>query len=403
MSKIIARQPILDKKNNTISYELLFRSIESPNKANFSDGNAATMSVIKSTLIDFGIKKISNNKKVFINFTKELILSDAISMLKKDSVVIELLENILDSEEVIRKIMDYKSKGYKFAIDDFVNFKKRKQILKLVDIVKIDFNELNFNEINELVDELSSYNKILLAEKVETNKQFEFAKDIGFSMFQGYYFLKPEILKSESLKSIPVAYTKLIQEINKEEIDFDNIVNIIKQDTSLTYSFLKIVNSVAYYSRRKISSVKDAFIRLGLKESKKIIYIHFLKIIMPEEAPSALIKKSLIRGRMAENLANSFNLKSEKEKLFLLGLFSLISVILKKDMEKLLENIPLENDIKEGLLGKKNHLTQVLDLIISNENNKMKIVEKILKDNNIPIDNFSDIYFETLQWADELF
>lgn len=403
MSKIIARQPILDKKNNTISYELLFRSIASPDKANFSDGNTATMSVIKSTLIDFGIKKISNNKKVFINFTKELLLSDAITMLKKDLVVIELLEDIFDSEQVIRKVMDYKSKGYKFAIDDFVNFKKKKQILKLVDIVKVDFYQLSFNQIKDLVNELSSYNKILLAEKVETNKQFEFAKDIGFTMFQGYYFLKPEILKSESLRSIPVAYTKLIQEINKVEIDFDNIVRIIKQDTSLTYSFLKIVNSVAYYSRRKISSVKDAFVRLGLKESKKIIYINFLKIVMPEETPSALIKKSLIRGRMAENLAESFNLKSEKEKLFLIGLFSLISVILKKDMKKLLENIPLEDDIKNGLLGQKNHLTRVLDLIISNENNKMKNVEEILNENNIDIEDFSDIYFETLQWADQLF
>lgn len=403
MKKIIARQPILDANNNTIAYELLFRSIGGGNKANVVDGNAATIEVLKGTLIDFGIDKISSHKRVFINFTEDLIKMDAIELLKKDRVVIELLEDIFDSEEIIEKVMEYKRAGYTFALDDFTIVEEKLELLKIIDIVKVDFIEFTKDQIIETVNSVKKYNKILLAEKVETREEFEWAKELGFTMFQGFYFLKPEILEEETITSVPTSYTKLLMELNKEKINFDLVAESIKQDTSLTYSFLNIVNSFAYYSRRKIDSVKDAFIRLGLKEGKRIIYINFLKTMAPNDTPGELIKKSLIRGKMAESLASNFNIYDKREKLFLLGMFSLMSIILKKDMASILTSVPLATEIQDALLGKKNDLSNVMDLIVLNERNKMESVEKILNQYNIDIEEFGEIYFNTIEWSDNIF
>ncbi len=402
MKTVVARQPILNAKHETIAYELLFRKFNDVNLADFSDGNVATNEVLKDLLVNFGIDKLSGGKKVFINFTEKLILEKLPMLLRKDEVVIEILEDIFDAENINEVIDELKNNGYVFAIDDFICDKKKSKLLDQSDIIKVDFIEFSKEEIIKTANIVKKKNKILLAEKIETYEEFEFAKEHGFTMFQGYYFLKPEILETNVMTTISSVYIQLIEELNKEEVSYDKLAEITKNDVSLTFSLLNIVNSVAYYSRNSITSIKNALARLGLKESKKIIYFNFLKTMAPVGTPNELLKKSLIRGKQAESLASKFKMNGKKEKLFLLGVFSLINIILKRDMNMILESLPLDNEIKDALLGKNNSLTNVLELIIINERGKMEKLEKLLQKNDISIDDLSEIYFESIKWADNI-
>jgi EAL and modified HD-GYP domain-containing signal transduction protein len=398
----VARQPILNAANETIAYEILFRSFSEQNSAVFNNGNVATTEVLKKLLIDFGVEKLSGGKKLFINFTNELILDKLPELLRKDEVVIEILEDIYDSEETIETIKELKESGYTFAIDDFIFDERKTGILKFVDIVKVDFIEFTKEEIIETAKIIKKQNKILLAEKVETYEEFEFAIKHGFTMFQGYYFLRPEILEGNTITTVSSVYLQMIDELNQKEVSFDKLANIAKNDLALSYSILTIVNSVAYYSRNKINSIKGAFARLGLKEGKKIIYFNFLKSMAPIGTPGELLKKSLIRGKQAEKLAVEVGMKDKKDELFLLGMFSLINIILKKDMVSILKKLPLDTEIKDVLLGKKNNFSEIFTIIIFNEKNKMEELEVLLNKNDITIDKFSEIYFESLQWADNI-
>jgi EAL and modified HD-GYP domain-containing signal transduction protein len=402
LKTIVARQPILNIVNKTIAYELLFRSFNGQNSAVFDDGNVATTEVLKNLLINFGVEKLSGGKRVFINFTNELILGKFPELLRKDEVVIEILEDIYDSEETIKAIKELKKSGYTFAIDDFIFDERKTGILEFMDIVKVDFVKFTKEEIIETAKIIKKQNKILLAEKVETYEDFEFAIKHGFTMFQGYYFLRPEILESNIITTVSSVYLQMIDELNQEEVSFDRLANIAKNDLALSYSILNIVNSVAYYSRNKINSIKTAFARLGLKEGKKIIYFNFLRSMSPIGTPSELLKKSLIRGKQAEKLAVEIGMRDKKDELFLLGMFSLINIILKKDMVSILEKLPLDMEIQDVLLGKKNDFSEVFTIIIFNEKNKMEELEVLLDKNNVTIDKFSDIYFESLQWADNI-
>ena len=402
MKTVVARQPILNAKHETIAYELLFRKFNDVNLADFSDGNVATNEVLKDLLVNFGIDKLSGGKKVFINFTEKLILEKLPMLLRKDEVVIEILEDIFDAENINEVIDELKNNGYVFAIDDFICDKNKSKLLEQSDIIKVDFIEFSKEEIIKTANIVKKKNKILLAEKIETYEEFEFAKEHGFTMFQGYYFLKPEILETNVMTTISSVYIQLIEELNKEEVSYDKLAEITKNDVSLTFSLLNIVNSVAYYSRNSITSIKNALARLGLKESKKIIYFNFLKTMAPVGTPNELLKKSLIRGKQAESLASKFKMNDKKEKLFLLGVFSLINIILKRDMNMILESLPLDNEIKDALLGKNNSLTNVLELIIINERGKMEKLEKLLQKNDISIDDLSEIYFESIKWADNI-
>lgn len=403
MKTLMGRQPILDTKHQTIGYELLFRSFESDAIANFDDGNFATTQVIKNWLINFDIERLTGGKKVFINFTKDLILERMPLLLRKSSVVIEILEDIYDSEDVIEAIIELKNEGYLFAIDDFSYIEGKKRLFELSDIIKVDFLSYSTEEILKTAEMCKKFDKTLLAEKVEDQKTYEFAKEHGFTMFQGYYFLKPEVLETNTITTVPSSYIRLIEELNAEIVDYERLANIAKADTALTYSILKIVNSVAYYSRSRIKSLKDAFTRLGLREGRKIIYFNFLKSMSPMGTPGELIKKSLVRGKQAELLAKHFNLADNSEELFLLGMFSLINIILKNDMKTIVNKLPLDKKIIDALLGKRNDFTNVMDLIIINEKNKLNLLEMYLNNLNLSIDEFSDIYFHSVEWAEVIF
>jgi len=404
MKTSIARQPIFNKQNDTIAYKLLFRGFDTKkNKAVFHDGSKATTEVIKNWLINFGLDQLTSDKRAFITFTEELLLEKMPRLLRKDSFTIELETNIQFSKKVIESITELKSEGYIFAFTIEQINKMPKERRDLIEILKFDFLQYSREEITQLTYTHSMRDYVFLAEKIETIEAFNYAKNLGFIMFQGFYFATPTVLETNALSTIPTVYLQLLQELNKDNSNSKKLAEITKQDVSLTYSVLNIVNSIAYYSRRRIKSLKDAFTRLGMKESKKIIYYNFLKSITPDDIPSELIKKSLIRGKQAELLSVSFNLNDSKEELFLLGLLSLINIILKDDMKKILKRIHLSEEICEALLGNKNELSDVLDLIILYERNYEDTFLKKINQYNIDLETFTNTYLSSIQWSDRIF
>lgn len=402
MKSLVARQPIMNLKDKTIAYELLLKNTKEKIKKDNIEKSEAITEILKNILINFDIKKISGGKKILINFTEKLILEEMPTILNKSEVIIEISEKIICYNEIVKKIKLLSDKGYIFSIDEFIIGENEESMLEFIKIIRVDFNKYSRENIIKIAKKFKDTNKVLLAKNINTKKEYKFAESIGFELFQGNYFLEAEILETDSIASIPNVYLKLIDEINKEEINYSNLAEIIKTDTALTYSFLKIVNSVAYYSRRNIKSIKNAITRLGLKEDKKIIYFNFLKSMKPEDTIDELLKKSLIRAKQAENLAVEYGMEGNKEDLFLLGLFSLINIILKKDMKSIVDKLPLKDQVKNSLLGYKNNYSKVIDLIIINEKNKMEELENNLSINSITIERFSEIYFDSISWADAI-
>ncbi len=213
MKIFLARQPMMDMKNEVVGYELLFRNSK-VNSANVSDGYIATLKVMKNLIVNFGIKEITNNKRFFINFNDELIIQRAPDLFKPEELVIELLEDTLANEELIDILIDYKNSGYLIALDDFAYSEEKTELLKIADIVKLDFIDFSHEELINIVSKIKPFNVVLLAEKVENLEEFEFAKKIGCTIFQGYYFQKPTIFESSENMTIPAVYYELLEEIN---------------------------------------------------------------------------------------------------------------------------------------------------------------------------------------------
>ena len=400
MDVFLARQPIFDSKQEVCAYEILYRS-GLVNAYDGIDGDKASRQVIFNTFQTFGIENLTNGKPVFINFTENLINDEIATLFSKDILVVEILENVAPKEEIVRNSKFLKEMGYRIALDDFVYSEEYESLIELADIIKIDFLDSKREETQRVSKELIEREIILLAEKVETREEFEYAKSLGFKLFQGYFFSKPEIVTVKKLNPIRSTALQLIDETNKAEIDFNKVSRIISRDLSLTYNLLKLVNSSAFGFRHKIKSVSHGVVALGEKEIKKWVYLVLIND-MGQNKPDELTRLSLTRAKFAEELAINTRFKKQSEDMFLLGLFSLLDVILSKPLEEVLEEIQAPSMIKDAIIDEIGEVGLIYKLLISYEKGEWDNVLQYAEELNIDCELISMSYMEALVWYGKL-
>jgi EAL and modified HD-GYP domain-containing signal transduction protein len=273
-------------------------------------------------------------------------------------------------------------------------------LLKLADIIKVDFLNSEQAEIEALINRLKNRNLIFLAEKIETHEVFEYAKQLGFSLFQGFFFSKPEILTTKAISPLKTTYLQLMAELNQTELDFGEFSRTTSRDLALTYNLLRLVNSAAFGFRSKIRSVKHALVLLGEKEIRKWISLMLLHDL-GENKPGELIRLSLIRARFAELIATKTKFRDQSENLFLAGLFSLLDVILDRPLASVLHEVQIPDEVIDCLLNVNKEISRIHQIIISYEQGQWEevIVYAALLD--VDYRDIADAYIAALQWYNE--
>lgn len=366
MNIFVARQPIFTRKKNVFGYEMLFRNGLENSFPNI-DGDTATSKVLSNTFFSFDLNEILGKKPGLINFTKELILQKTPLLFPKEHIIIEVLEDIEPDKKIISALSQFKKAGFRIALDDFIYDKKFIPMIELCSIIKFDLVATPLHTLEHIVKDIqSNYRITLLAEKVETYEEFETAKKMGFALFQGYFFSKPEILSKKDISSTQISKLKLINEMGKTKLNLTKIEQLIKMDVSVSFKLLKFINS-AYFNRpSSIDTIKDAMTYLGTDELKKFINVVAVSGLN-ESKPDELVKFSMIRARMCELCATVLTTHFTSEELFTIGLFSRMDAMMDMSMENILGNITFSNKIKTALLGNDPQCTKILSIIESVE------------------------------------
>ena len=271
----IARQAIFDRELKVYGYELLYR--KSINSTQY-DGVSSVQSsaAVLNGLYEIGLNKISDNKISFINFDSDFIHSDSLELIGPSDLVIEVLENVTMNDKLIQRIKYLKQRGYQIALDDFVSFYNTYPLVPLTDIIKFDILATPLDTIYKDVKKAIAQKKILLAEKIENIENFNQAKEMGFQLFQGYFFSKPYIVeKSSDASSTKYQYTRLIAELNQVEPSYQKLAEIIELDVNLAYRLVKV--SSMHVGEDLIYSIKYALTYMGLKSSHRWIHVLMIK------------------------------------------------------------------------------------------------------------------------------
>jgi len=399
MEVYVARQPILDSKRNLFAYELLFRGGVG-NAFNEISGEEATSQVLSNSFLNFDIDLVSNNKLTFVNFTELLLLEGTAALFPKDKIVVEILEDVAPSIAVQDAIKSLANQGYRIALDDFEYDPSLEPLIDLCSIIKVDLRITPLDEAEELIKQLSGRGICFLAEKVETYEEFRRSQKIGFELFQGYFFSKPEIIGGAGLQSSSVNMLQLINEVNKEDYNLESVEAQINVDVNIAYKLLRYINSATFCREKEITSIKHAITYLGINETRRFISLIALSEISSSK-PSELVLSAIIRGRFCELLGELCPKKFDNDELFMLGLFSLIDAMFDADMESLMERLPIAHLIKDALISNEGELADILLLCKYYEAGDWKRSLKLIHLLEIDDTQLPESYTSALAWANE--
>ncbi|MDJ0842003.1 MAG: HDOD domain-containing protein [Acidobacteriota bacterium] len=397
MDVFIARQPIFDRKRDVFGYELLFRS-GLQNYFDHFDADKAASQMIGDSAIFFGIETLTRGKKAFINLTRDSLMKDYPSLLPRDIAVLELLETIEPDEEVLNAVRKLKRKGYTLALDDFVYHPGFDPLIQLVDIIKVDWMNSNEEERRNLFKRFSVGGKTFLAEKLETQEDFEEAYSIGYHLFQGYFFSKPVVISKKEVSGNKLTTLKVLREIHQPGLDFQNLDECIRQDLTLSYKLLRYINSAFFGLHTEIRSIKHALVLMGESEIRKWATLVSLAT-MGEDKPLELTLNATLRAKMCEVIATETGQKNPSD-FFLMGLFSVIDAIMDRNLVEVLHDLPLAREVKSALLRVgANPYRQVYEIVLSYEYANWRALTKWTQKLGIDEMRISDIYMESIDWA----
>lgn len=400
MEQYIARQPIFNLHKKVYAYELLYRGAKHYSLDKVS-GNRATASLLSSAFLTRDIKDISSFKPCFINFTQDLLEKKLPESFSKESVVVEILEDVEPTPQVVGACQQLHDKGYKLALDDFVYERKFIPLLQLADIVKIDFRLTPYKTILRTLDILARYKVKLLAEKVETLEEFEAAAKLGFFYFQGYFFSRPEQIKIQELTTTQATHLRLLAEVAKKSTTIDKLHKIIANDISVSYKLLRFLNSSYFYRLQEIKSVKQAIAYLGLKELR-----HFVMLVIISEVttnkPGELVRLGLVRAKFCELLGESSDHSIDSAELFVVGLFSLLDAMLDAPMAEIMERLPVSNGIKEALLTDTGPYCIYLELVKNYEKNNEALFIPLFERLELDPEKVNTCYLTAIKYANGL-
>lgn len=331
------------------AYELLFRD----GKVNCFpeiEPNEATSKLITNSHFTLGVEEISDGKTAFINFHTDTLLYRFPTSLSPDNVVIEITGNVDVSEKLVEACQHISGLGYKIAIDEYDFNSKWDVLFPFISIIKIDVSTSDLTKIESNIASLRETEITLIAEKVESREVFEQCCSLGFELFQGFFFTIPEVLKQKNIPSSKLNLLELMRESASEQFEFAKICQIIEKDVSLSYMLMRFINNPIMNKRNKINSLNHAINYMGEVEIKKFIALVAIANL-GDEKPPELVHLSLVRAKFCELISIAKKDADNPPKGFLVGLFSLLDALLDQNMEKLMEKLPLSDDLKQALCG----------------------------------------------------
>lgn len=398
----LGRQPILDRNQHIVAYELLFRSSSQDLSANVTDDLQATAHVITQAFSELGIAGVLGDKKAFINISTDLLLSDMIELLPQDKVVIELLETIQVNDQIISRCRELKAMGFSLALDDFGGDPQFEPLFDIVEVVKFDLPQMRQEALEKHISHLKRWPVKLLAEKVENIEQATQCKGLGFDLFQGYYFARPVILSCKRAGSSKLALMRLIGLV-LDDADTPEIEQVFKHDPSLSYNLLRLVNSVAMGMRSRISSLRQAIVVLGRQQLQRWLQL-LLFVNQGGDMQNPLLELAATRGKLMELLAmaQSERDKDHHDRAFMTGIMSLLDTLLGMPMEEVVKQVNLASDVENALLNHEGKLGNLLLLVEKMEQNDFDAAEGLLADMQLNRGHLMQAQIEAMRWANML-
>lgn len=403
-SVYVARQPIFTPGQAVWGYELLFRGSGESQAANVNDDQLATSQVIADG-VTLALPGIEKGKRALINFPEGLLLSGAAFALPADVCVVEILETVRPSKLVFDALDKLREAGFTLAMDDYAGEEELKPFLKHVDILKMDIlaMENDPERIRAATSEVKGLPLTLLAEKVENKEIFDLCVELGFHLFQGFFFSRPEIIPGKKVSANEAAKLQILKQLSQPDFQLQELADTINTDPSLSYRLFRYINSAGMGLTKKVESVRHATALLGQQKISQWLRAVILSDLNPSPRAQEVSFLSLHRAKFMEIVSDATGFGGRTpDTFFTLGLFSMLDTLMGMGMEDILTEVPLEQDVADSLLGKSpedSPLRQMLLLADACARGELEAVAAFAGTHDLSAPAIAQIYGEGLQWV----
>ena len=392
--RYVARQPILNLRNKVLAYELLFRA--GPEAVFRGDGDMATRTMLDNAMV-FGLERLSAGLPAFVNCTMESLVERMVRVLPAGLTVLEVLETLEPTPELIAACRELKAEGYRIALDDFVWKAKFDPLVELADYIKVDFIQTNAPKRQELFKRVSGTQIVLLAEKVETQEDHKQARAEGFTLFQGYYFCRPQLVENRKVPANKASHVQILRLLQHDPLDLPQLSELLKRDTSLVFRFLRMANSATYALHNQVRSIHSALQVVGDDAVRRIASLAIASELNAGQSPE-ILRMALVRGRFCELAARASALEPAEQ--YLLGMFSLLSVMLGVPMATLAPILTSQRQIQGALLGALPHESSLLRWVELHEQGNWAKCDVIVQSYGLNQAEMIRCYAEAAIWTD---
>jgi EAL and modified HD-GYP domain-containing signal transduction protein len=397
----VARQPIFDLSEQVVGYELLYRSNGQVTGATGASALEMSSDVLVHAFLGLGIDRLTHGTSAFVNFAGELLDEEYVSLLDPKSVVIEILETVPCNEETMRACEQMVAMGYRIALDDFEIDESRMPFLRFAEIVKVDVLNRSEGELRRVVDALRPSGARLLAERVETAAVLECCRSLGFELFQGYYFAKPETLSKREIPAEQLQTIRLMNLLRDPDTTDGQVEEALRTEPSIAYRLLRIVTSAAV-GGRGITSIQHAIRLVGREALHRWLALVLISSAAKDGgAGLERVYTSLRYARICELLAVRAGRSAAAGPLFLVGLLSRLDAVLRVPMEEIIARVDLAPDVRAALLGEGGPYANTLALVDAYEDGRWDDVVRLAREMNVSADVLPELYVDALGWARE--
>ncbi len=401
-SFFVARQPVFNVDRSVWGYELLFRNSAESCKAEIGDEDAATSQVIAD---GFGLiqEDLGKGQRLLVNFPRNMLLDNAADLLPADVCVVEILEHVDPEPDVISALNNLKERGYVLALDDYIGQEGFEPFIELADIVKVECLGVDKDQLSKIAQNLKKYDVTLLAEKVEDNDMFNFCKELGFELFQGFFFSRPEIIPGKKISSSNLNRMQLLKSVSGDNFEIDDLTKAINSDVSISYRLLRFMNSPTFGLSNTIKSIQQAIVLIGHKKLASWLRVILLSDMCSGPAGNELAFLSIKRAKFLELISNEDCKGSlPADSMFLLGLLSLLDVLMGRPMVELLEELPIEEELAKALTKQNSSASVWLELLEAFEMADWDALRVIIADNDLSALSVARNHMAAMQWANEV-
>lgn len=362
-SALLAAQPIFDRENTIQAVELLFRNDLNQSALEVGE-NRATTELLFNLCTGITEQTEQYHSPAFINVSEDFLLSQAFLPIEPDEVVIELVERMVPTTTLVDAIRGWHSRGFRFALDDFEFTRAWDPILEFASVIKVDIQTISPEQVQDHQRRLAGYDVRWLAERIEDETTHATYRELGFDLFQGYFYARPAIIYGQRLDPSAIQLARMISLLFRDEPDIQALTDLISGDPGLAISLLKVVNSPIYRSGQPITSLREVVVRLGIVNLRRWVML-FSSVSSASAGTGQLV---LTRAQACQDLGlRARDQDVDATQAFLVGLLSGVDVLLRVDQETFLETLDLDDSIKAAVRHRTGALGRVLEVVLKLE------------------------------------